>query len=101
LTGSSCRDRGRPVARIEVVLELDGGCWRGRGDGVFVEADDASELDDRIARAVAESGRFAPGTPVQVFLACDRSVIPAWMRPYQSHYFNRTISFVVGEGGNR
>jgi hypothetical protein len=87
------------MARLEVILRQVGARWVACGDGLTVEADGISEIDEAIRRGIAESGRFPAGTKVEVTLACDRGVIPDWMRPYHSHYFNRIISFVVGEGG--
>jgi len=84
--------------RVEIVLNRSGQRWIGRGDGFAVEGADIRELDDLIEREIVRSGRFLPGTQVEVFVVCDRSVVPAWMRPYHSHYFNRIISFTVGEG---
>jgi hypothetical protein len=87
------------MARLEVILKQDGARWVARGEDLSVETGDVSEIDEAIRRRVEESGRFPAGTKVEVFLACDRGVIPDWMRPYHSHYFNRTISFVIGQGG--
>jgi hypothetical protein len=87
------------MARLEVILKRDGPRWVACGDGFTVAAAGISEIDEAIRREIVESGRFPAGTAVEVFLACDRGVIPDWMRPYHSHYFNRTISFVVEEGG--
>ena len=83
--------------RVEIVLKRSGRRWIGRGGGFKVEGADIRELDDRIEREISRSGRFQPGTPVEVYVVCDRNIIPAWIRPYHSHYFNRIISFTVGE----
>lgn len=87
------------MARMEVILKQKGARWVASGEGFTVEAAAISEIDEAIRREIIGSGRFPAGTEIEVFLACDRGVIPDWMRPYHSHYFNRTISFVVGEGG--
>lgn len=86
------------MARVEIILRSDGRRWIGRGGGFAVEGVDLTELEDRIEREIVGSGLFAPGTSVEVSVLCRRDVLPAWIRPYHSHYFNRTISFVVGEG---
>lgn len=84
---------GRPD--LELLVTVRDGRWVVEGPGVRAQAARLSDVEAEVERQVRESGRFAPGTPVEVFLACDRRVIPEWMRPYQTHYFNRTLSFVL------
>lgn len=97
MTHSSSGNRSHTVGRVEIVLKESDNGWIGLGDGFAVQGVDIAELEERIVSVVSGSGRFAPGTRVEVFVACDRGVIPDWMRPYHSHYFNRTISFMVGK----
>ncbi len=85
------------MAVVEIVLEQRDGRWIGRGEGLEAEAPDLFELDELLRRGIEASGRFPAGERVEVFQACDRRMIPPWMRPYHSHYFNRTFAFVVGE----
>jgi hypothetical protein len=87
------------MADIEIVLEQKGERWIGRGDGFVVEGADMAELDGQLKREITQSRRFPEGAEVTVFMACDRRIIPSWMRPYHSHYFNRAVSFVIKEGG--
>lgn len=80
---------------IELILNTSGKSWVARGAGFEVEAESLDELDRGVRELLIASGRFPRGVKVTVLMACDRRVIPAWMRPYQSHYFNRAISFVL------
>lgn len=75
---------------LELVIGTDGGRWTTRG-AVRAAGDSMAELDEDVRRRLADSGRFAPGTRVTVWMGCAPDVIPAWMRPYHAHYFNRIV----------
>jgi hypothetical protein len=50
-----------------------------------------SELDEDLKRGLRESGDYAPGTALHVFMGFDYDTIPTWLRQYHTHYFNRTV----------
>ncbi|GAB4371154.1 MAG: DUF5395 domain-containing protein [Acidobacteriota bacterium] len=77
---------------LELVLTSGREGWLAEGDGVRVAAATLADLDRALAHELRASGRFPAGSRVRVFMACARSVIPEWMRPYQNHWFNRDVS---------
>jgi hypothetical protein len=82
-------------ADIEFVLKYQGSRWTAQSEDLHASALSIGELDEKIEKAVCQSGRFPRGKRVQVLLLCDARVIPAWMRPYHDHYFNRLLSIDV------
>lgn len=77
---------------IELSLIHDGEFWIGRNQTLEVKGTTISELDDDLERGLRESGDYAPGARVNVFMGYDFDTFPTWLRQYHSHYFNRTIS---------
>ncbi len=80
---------------LELIVTVRDGEWAAEGQGVRVQAPTLAEVEEQVERQLRESGRFAAGEKVNVLMATDRGLMPEWMRPYQSHYFNRVISFVL------
>jgi len=80
---------------LEVVLGMRGGTWVADGAGLHARAGSLDALDREIARQLRAAGRYPPGSTVRVFMACERTVIPEWMRAYQSHWFNRDVSLTL------
>jgi hypothetical protein len=76
---------------LEVVLMNRGDEWVARGRDFEVSGGCLAELEASLRRKLREIG-FAPRRSVSVLMVCDRRVIPAWMRPYHSHYFNRVVT---------
>ena len=82
-------------AQIELVLDMKDGNWVARSHEFEIAAEMLDQLEAKVQEYLDASGRFAQSTKITVFMACDRDIIPPWIRPYQSHYFNRIISFVL------
>lgn len=78
-------------ADVELVIGSERGRWVARGAAIAAAGATLAELDEDVRRGLAASGRFAPGARVTVWMGCDPGVIPAWMRPYHAHYFNRIV----------
>lgn len=76
---------------IELSLIHDGKYWVGRNPTLEVKGTTISELDEELKRSLLDSGNYAPGTHVNVFMGYDFDTFPTWLRQYHSHYFNRTI----------
>ncbi len=79
-------------ADLELRLTHDGRVWiAGNGDW---QAQGASlgELDSEVRRLLRDSGTFARGRRVVVFMGFDFETIPTWLRQYHTHYFNRYVS---------
>ncbi len=80
---------------LELTVTVRDQQWAAEGPGVRAQAKTLAELEDQVERQIRESGKFPAGSKVDVLMATDRGLMPEWMRPYQSHYFNRVISFVL------
>ncbi len=78
-------------ADIELSLIHDGEFWIGRNHSLEIRGVTISELDRELERGLRESGDYAPGTSVNVFMGYDFETFPTWLRQYHAHYFNRTI----------
>lgn len=76
---------------IELSLMHDGEFWIGSNHTLEVKGSTISELDDELQRGLRESGDYAPGTRVNVFMGFDFDTFPTWLRQYHTHYFNRTL----------
>jgi len=79
-------------ADIELNLVHDGKHWIGSNDSMVVKGITISELDDELKRGLRESGDYAPGSRINVFMGYDFDTFPTWLRQYHDHYFNRTLS---------
>ncbi|HEX6995465.1 MAG TPA: DUF5395 family protein [Gammaproteobacteria bacterium] len=75
----------------ELTLRWERGRWRAVGAGVDVCDADLGALDGMIVHALR--GRGATTAHVRF----DTSVLPAWLRQYQAHYFNYVLHIGGGE----
>jgi hypothetical protein len=82
-------------ADVEIVLDQRGKDWIAHHKDFVVKANTLAEIDEQVWRKLVESGTYPKGSRVTVFMGTDDEMVPAWMRPYQWHYFNRTVSFEV------
>ncbi|MCP3867143.1 MAG: hypothetical protein GY703_03425 [Gammaproteobacteria bacterium] len=78
-------------ADIELSLVHDGKYWVGRNASLEVKGVTIPELDEDLKRGLRESGDYAPGTALHVFMGFDYDTFPTWLRQYHTHYFNRTV----------
>lgn len=83
------------TADVEIILDQRGRDWIARHEDFVLKADSLAELDEKVRAKLIESRRYPTGSRVSVLMSTDNGLIPDWMRPYQSHYFNRAVSFEV------
>lgn len=76
----------------ELTLRWEAGIWRAEGSGVDIAHADLAALD---ALIVSELERTRRATTAHVRF--DFSRLPAWLRQYQSHYFNYVLHVDGGE----
>ena len=76
---------------IELTVTHDGKNWIAKNDELCARAITLEALDSEVKRLMKEKGYLEKGKKVDVFMACDKSTIPQWMRQYSHHYFNRII----------
>jgi len=76
---------------MELIVTHDGKNWIAQNDALRVEAPTLDELDTELKRLLKQKGYLEKGQKLDVFMACDRSTIPQWMRQYSQHYFNRIV----------
>jgi hypothetical protein len=69
----------------EVLLSYANGRWSARGLGADLEHADLRSLEALIEARLAASAASC------VAVRFDVSSLPAWMRQYQSHYFNYSL----------
>jgi len=79
------------MADLEFVLEFQENRWTAHSGELRACGDSIEELEQNIKAVIGSSGEFPPGKRVAALLLCDARVIPAWMRPYHNHYFNRLM----------
>lgn len=78
---------------IEATIIDDGKSWIVRYGDLTATGETLQKLDDDFAKALRESGKFACGSKVKVFMGYNfSSTIPTWMRQYAYHYFNRVVT---------
>lgn len=77
-------------ADIELVLTHDGDKWVARNGALKATGLTLGDLDDSVRELLRSDGRLK-GSRVAVFMGFDFDTLPAWMRQYASHYFNRTL----------
>ncbi len=79
----------------EWCLSVSGNQWIARENEVSVSGITLDELEANIRNALMQSGRYEKEKTITVFLGVDTKTLPAWIRPYQSHYFNRYMIFTI------
>jgi hypothetical protein len=77
----------------ELTLRWEAGTWRAAGAGIDVAHADLAALDTLIIDELARTGG---ATTAHVRFDVGR--LPAWLRQYQSHYFNYVLHV---DGGKR
>ena len=79
------------IRMIELIITHDGTNWVAKNDELCARAITLEALDSEVKRQLREKGYLQEGKKVDVFMACDKSTIPQWMRQYSHHYFNRIV----------
>jgi|Deesub1362B_J571_1020462.scaffolds.fasta_scaffold00479_2 hypothetical protein len=69
----------------------DGACWVLRAEGFELRAPTLRGLDEALRRELRLRGLLRPGGGVSFYMAYDNGTIPAWVRPYAQHYFDRVV----------
>ena len=79
--------------RVDVVLKLihDGDEWIVSNESLNVRGNSFEALDTNLLQALRNSGEFARGTKLTVFMGYDFDTFPTWLRQYHTHYFNRLL----------
>ncbi len=83
-------------ADLEFALVHDGRQWvaRGRdaaGTPVMARGESLPALDDDLAAALAVN-QGCKGQTLTIFMGFDTRTLPAWLRQYSPHYFNRFVT---------
>lgn len=78
-------------ADIELNLSHDGELWICRNDTLYAQGRTLLDLDRDIQRVLRDSGAYAKGSRLRVFMGFDFDTFPSWLRQYHAHYFNRTL----------
>jgi hypothetical protein len=77
--------------KIECVITHDGSNWRAENENFTLSAPTLPELDAQLKDLLKTEGIIKKGDKADVFMAFDNATIPAWIRPYAQHYFNRIV----------
>lgn len=78
-------------ADLEVRLIHDGIKWIAYHQDFEACGQTLTELDQALIRYLLDRQLFPENSCVTVFMIFDHSCIPAWIRQYAYHYFNRYI----------
>lgn len=84
-------------ADIELICTETNGRWFAYNEELEVSGFSWQELEEKLTLELSSKEIVPPGRRLTVLMMCDPRVIPAWMRPYQSHYFNRLLSIQIPE----
>ena len=79
-------------ADIELSLTHDGDLWICHNAALHAQGITLFDLDMEIQRVLRDSGDYAEGSQVRVFMGFDFDTFPTWLRQYHTHYFNRTVT---------
>ncbi|WP_455206737.1 DUF5395 family protein [Kaarinaea lacus] len=69
----------------------DGDEWIVSNESLKVCGESFEALDTNLIHALRDSGEFAQGTKLTVFMGYDFDTFPTWLRQYHTHYFNRLL----------
>ena len=78
-------------ADLEFILIEQDNCWVAYNQDFEVRGHDFNELEKNLRSEILQRCNFSAGSKIKVFMTTDDRLIPVWVRPYQSHYFNRII----------
>lgn len=76
-------------ATIEVMIDHDGCNWVISGNNLRISARDLDDIDRQLE--IVLQPQLAGGKRIDVIMTTNNEIIPEWMRPYMSHYFNRHL----------
>ena len=79
----------REPRTIEMLLDHDGQNWSVSDAHISVSAASLKELDRKLEEALRP--RLSKEKKLKVFMTSNNEMIPEWMRPFMSHYFNRLL----------
>ncbi len=79
---------------IDMVIVHDGEQWIARNDDLQAAGRTLPELDADLARTLRRAGGYQ-GRTLTVFMGFDFATLPAWIRQYAPHYFNRLVRVKV------
>lgn len=78
--------------RTEMSIVHDGTNWVAENADMEISAPTLEELDGLLRSTMREKGLVKRGECKDVYMFSNNAVmIPAWMRPYSQHYFNRIV----------
>ncbi len=73
----------------------DGKNWVVKNGDLEISAPTLEALDDLLRTTMREKGWVRQGERRDIYMFSDNAaMIPAWMRPYSQHYFNRIIKVI-------
>jgi hypothetical protein len=76
---------------IEFVITHDGSNWRAQNELFTLSAPSLPQLDIQMRDLLKKKGIVKKGGKADVHMVFDNATIPAWIRPYAQHYFNRIV----------
>lgn len=82
--------------KMECVLTHDGENWLAESEFFDLSAPTLAQLDDRLRSVLTGRRLVEPGETAEVFMAFDDATLPAWIRAYAQHYFNRIVKLEAG-----
>ena len=82
-------------ADVEFKLVHDGYEWIVSNDAFKASGTTFEALDTNLINALRDSGNYAKGSVVKVFMGYDFDTFPTWLRQYHTHYFNRLVDIKV------
>jgi len=76
---------------MEFVIRHDGQNWIAEHGSFRIIDSTLDGVDAKIGDLLRSNGIVVQGQSLRVFIRYDISTIPAWIRQYSQHYFNRII----------
>ena len=78
---------------LEFIISHDGSKWLAANKQFALSASTLEGLDLALERRIKEEGLLKKGEKIKIFMAFDNATLPAWIRQYAQHYFNRMVEF--------
>ncbi len=76
---------------MDLTLSYRGNKWIAHNDKMSFSGTTLDDLDDKIKTFVVKSGLLKNKNMYKVKMYFNNAEIPAWIRQYAQHYFNRVL----------
>ena len=76
---------------LELVVSHDGRNWLAANEQFSFRAPTLEGIDAALEQRLKEEGLLKNGERIKILMAFNNATLPAWIRQYSQHYFNRMV----------